>query len=343
MYATAYETRHGFGSVGLLAGISRNGRSVRVADPALGFEVVPVERCLGVAHTETGYVLPDVHPQLQRELVSMDLQPAERRVANQVAEFYLSPLRGGAPFPSGYPAAFEFIQHWRESVAVDWRTIALIAIFARTTIQRPIEDAERQYRIFGPTLRDALFTGRVPTLERLSRMRGIRARALGLDDARSYVSILRWAPRVAEYFRGVGAVFDRSVRDGIALEYLPHGLGLAKLSFSCMLLGRDAACIDTRMLQYFFGRDERAIDRYLHDVAQRAPGIDRGITRRALGAYRAVEDRLAFTPYFDFTWPQPYAKAQWLLWETLGRTAGTASHSALFEVLEPTIQRAGAA
>jgi predicted DNA-binding transcriptional regulator YafY len=62
------------------------------------------------------------------------------------------------------------------------------------------------------------------------------------------------------------------------------------------------------------------------------------VVRNAIVAYAELEDRLSETPYFDPEWPMPYAKSQWMLWETLGRTATTAEHGALWDVMAPLIQ-----
>jgi hypothetical protein len=193
----------------------------------------------------------------------------------------------------------------------------------------------------------------------------------GLDDLRAFEQILSWAPWCAELLASRDDL-SREVRNVVAVEWLPWGLGIAKLSFTLMLSGRDAACMDTRMLNYFFAEtDEGAADfdpaeleqdhygddyasnerrkwsppetraQFLGRVSSRSTAANaRGLTYGAVKAYMWLESRLAETPYFDPDWPQPYAKAQWMLWETLGRTAGTADHGALWEVIEPLIDKA---
>lgn len=344
MYATAYRTKRGFWSVGFLADVTQAG--VRVADPVLGYANVRHEDTMGVVHSETGYVLPDVHPVLISDIVSLHLAPQARlaRAANQADVVELRPRRGGAAFPSGYPAAWQVIQRFRK--AVDWRFVALSAIFARTTIQRPIDEAERLYLQFGPTFRDAILRGKPPTEAQMLRMRGIKGtraerRAPGLDDVATYAAIFEWAPWCADFMRQQ-ETYSREVRDGIALSYLPRGLGIAKLSFTMMLSGRDAACLDTRMLQWAFDGDKKKIETWNSAAGSRSgKKSSRGFTASSVQTYRSTEDLLAWTPYFDPDWPQPYAKAQWMLWETIGRTAGTATHGALWEVLGPVIEEAG--
>lgn len=382
MYAAAYVRPEGFGSVGFLADISPG--ETLVADPIFGSTWVQPQDFFCVIDTEGGATLPGVSPSLIDSPLSTHLIAEEALAANKAEVVMLEAREGGGEFPSGYPQAWEYIRRWREGVAVDWRTIALSAIFARNSIQRSIEEAEMLFRIFGPTIRDALLRGRPPTEKQLQRLKGIagtravrlrqkgpRAGEYAWDDIPAYVSIFEWAPWIAEQ-ANASRDYGRSFRDMVAIEWLPRGIGIAKLSFTMMLMGRDAACLDTRMQRYFFGQYESLeVEDASFDVAEldalaeqeqedfyrgirakeperaqfmgrtskrsNAKGA-RGVTRGALNTYLEMEDRLSETPYFDPDWFMPYAKAQWMLWETLGRTAGTANHSALWEVITPLIE-----
>lgn len=380
MYAALYVTPLGFSSVAYIGafGVDR----VRLADPIFGWQELPATDCFAVIHTETGYVLPGVVPALSDSLATPWLVPSsEKLAANKVIKgpwvakygararrhpkTLLEPELGGDKFVSGYPHAWERIQRWAFEVAPDWRSLALSAIFARCSIQRPIEEAEMLYRQFGPTLRDALLRGDPPSPEQMMRWRGIKGtravkREGGLDDLRSFQDIMAWAPWCAELLASRDDM-SRQVRDVIAVEWLPWGIGVAKLSFTMMLSGRDAACMDTRMLNYFFGDstfdpaeleagDDYASNarkwtepetrmQFLSRVSSRSTAEGaRGVTAGAIKTYSWLEGKLRDTPYFDAKWPQPYAKAQWMLWETLGRTAGTANHGALWEVIDPLIE-----
>lgn len=376
MYAASYcLPHHGFASVGFIGEFEQS--TIRIADPVFGWHTVGAADCFSVIHTETGYVLPGVIPMLGDSLASPWLARTEQLAANKV-------IRGpwpkrhrktvletelGDKFVSGYPHAWERIQRWAFEVAPDWRSLALSAIFARCSIQRPIEEAEHLYRLFGPTLRDALLRDKPPTPAQMMRWRGIAGtRAMqregGLDDLRSFEDIMAWAPWCGELLTSRDDL-SRGVRDIVAREWLPWGLGLAKVSFTMMLSGRDAACMDTRMLNYFYaGTEPGDLDfdpetlgdddayesnkriwqppetrlQFLSRVSKRSKGA-RGVTAGAVRTYSWLEDQLAETPYFDPAWPQPYAKAQWMLWETLGRTAGTADHGALWEVIDSLIEQ----
>lgn len=365
MYAAPYVHPEGFGSVGYLEHIHED--SVTVADPIFGTITVSPDDCFGVIHTETGSVLPAVRPILIRTPTSDQLARSEERlVANDGEVLMLKPRHfEGDEFPSGYPHAWKLIRRWREGAALDWRTIALSAIFARTSIQRPIEEAEALFRTFGPTIRDAMLRGRPPTEDQLVRLRGIRGTravskkkggAFSWDDVPAFVDIFDWAPWVAELASG-SSDYTRGFRNAVALEWAPRGLGIAKISFM-MLIGRDASCMDTRMQRFFFGEYEEEETQFAFGALEdevltasrerfrfekrtgkrsKRPGA-RGMLQSAVAHYAALEDRLKETPYFDPEWPMPYAKAQWMLWETLGRTATTANHGALWEVMGPLIR-----
>lgn len=347
MYAAVYETVHGFGSIGFLADFV--GDSVVIVDPVLGKTTVKAEQCFGVTFTESGYTLPGTSPALSPSVETPWFHEEQLAYAANREVIELRGRETGETFVSGYPHAWEYIQRWRELVAPDWRTIALIAIFARSSIRRKIEEAERLYRVFAPTLRDALLAGRTPTRKQMVRYKGLKgtrtasSTAAGLDDARSFEDIIQWSPWVAEEMRHSDD-FSTAFRDKIAIEWLPWGLGMAKLSFTMSLAGRDASCLDTRMLEYFFGDDATARSQFERAVASRsgAKGA-RGVVRSAVQTYVALEKQLSRTPYFDADWPMPYARAQWMLWETLGRTAGTADHSALWEVIGDMAQEPAAA
>ena len=368
MYATPYIHPDGFGSVGYLSDIRDD--SITVADPIFGTVIVAPDDCFGVISTEAGCVLGGVRPALIPSLVSTQLlTEPERLVANEAQVIMLRPKHtDGDEFPSGYPHAWETIRHWREGVAPDWRTIALSAIFARNSVQRTIEEAEMLFRTFGPTIRDAILRGHPPTEAQLLRMKGIKGtratstskkRKVGYswDDIPSYLGIFEWAPWVAA--QAASTRYDRRFRDAIVTEWAPYGLGIAKVSFTMMLMGRDAACIDSRMQRLFFGEYESAEDdasfdveeieseesgasperlAWLKKVARRSTAKgSRGVSAGALRTYQKLENRLSKSPYFDASWPMPYARAQWMMWETLGRTAGPAKHDALWEVMGPLI------
>jgi len=331
MYAAVYARPEGFGSVGFLAGF--RGQSIRVGDPIFGYVTVAAEDCFCVISTETGVVLPAVTPVLADSIESSWLMPTEgQMVANEVTSFWVTPTKGGDKFPSGYPAAWERVKRWREHVAPDWRTIVLVAAFARSTIRTNIKTAEKSYRAFGPWLREAVLSGRKIVPSQIARLRPVRAMGLATERAEDYVALLDYAPWLEDQMRR-SSDYTRGFRNEVALQKMPPGIALPKLSFTVSLLGRDAACLDGRILGDWFGDESKQIAKGFEK-----PGGMEHVRRTALDRYIALEDRLRETEYWDPEWPMPYAKAQWMLWEASGRTPGPADHSALWDVIDPLVK-----
>jgi hypothetical protein len=333
MYAVAYEHPEGFGSVGFLAGMDPRHRDMSVFDPMLGeVRTLSVERAAHVISTETGAVAAFSEPRLvEQASVTEERMAANKRGVKRSVEVI-----------SGYPLAWQRVRRWREQVAPDWRTAALIGCFARSTMRRSIEEAESLYRDFGPHLREIIATGMVPGPEVLKELPGIKGtRADGFADVRAFADILAWAPWVTGDLGQHPEQKDRAYRDRVAQDWSPWGLGLAKLTFTLSLLGRDGACIDARILGDMFGQDPQA-EKAATGKRSEAPGTPR-FTAGAVATYRNMENKLKRLPYFDPQWEMPFARCQWMLWESLGRPAGPASHEALWEVLDPLVEQTGRA
>lgn len=365
MYAVAYRTRAGFGSVGFLAGI-QNG-VVEVGDPVLGWARVRDDDCFAVIGTEDGVVLPAVAPALVSGPLTESEPPLDARPASLAANKLRRPEVVGQmvmltpathpsrpAFPSGYPLAWERVRRWREDVAVDWRTVALAAMFARTTVRRNISRAESYYRKVGPVLRDAMRIGWRPTESEMRELLGDRSKvASGMDDAGPFLEIMDWAPWVAEAMSGSDD-YTRKFRDAVAKTWSPLGLSLAKVSFTLSIAGRDAASIDARILNYYSGYYRAKTPEQAEESQRRAAVTmsawgtrsekegGRGLTEGSIRAYRAFEDKLKRLPVYDPKWPMPLARAQWMFWEQIGSTAGSADHSSLWDVMEPLVNEAGA-
>jgi len=261
------------------------------------------------------------------------------RLVGSVSENEMAALRKGNPSLigeaiSGYPIAWERVRAWREGAALDWRTVALVGVFCLTTVQRPIETAEQAYRSFGPVLLAALEHGVMPTEGEVERLvRSAHVGGLEKTLARNVVAMLHYAPWLAERLQG-SRDYTRGFRNRIALDRIPNGLSLAKLSFLVSILGRDAACIDARLYDSFFKGDREAIRRALKGV-EKSKGR---ISELKLKRYKNLEDRLKRTRFWDSQWPMPYAQAQWRMWESLGEEP--AEHDSLWSVVpEPELRR----
>jgi hypothetical protein len=324
VYAAGYVHPDGFGSIGFIADIAEariGGAAVTLTDPALGEITVPAHMCDFVVHTETGTVLPYVEPSLSPSITSPWLLPEHMP---QAVAANAEPI---SQFVSGYPIAFERVRRWREDVAPDWRTVALVAIFARTTIRTDIRTAERSYREFGPVLRDVLTVGVTPTAEEMLGWESVRRLGTQEDRVRDYLSLIEWAPEFAAKL-AISQDFSRRFRDKEALEYVPAGIALPKFSFVCSLLGRDAACLDGRIMGDWFGKEAKKVAKTFGDKTAAGAFSPMKVRR-----YIDLEDKLRDSEFFDPDAPMPYAKAQWMLWETIGRTAGPASHESLWDVI----------
>lgn len=259
-----------------------------VVETALGFLAsVPGSAVTHVLDPESGSILPF------HEVVS-----AGELAANSPARL------------SGYPHAWRYVRRWREEVAPDWRSIALVGIFAVKSIQQPEKAFERSFREMGPTLRALLQSGIVPGVDELEAMLREARTGLARTKARQFHEILLWAPQLRSRMRR-DPTYTREFRDGVALSStLPKGLSMAKLSFTLSLLGRDGACLDTRVLQLLCAADVKEAAR----VAKRWQKKRGVLGERQLGRYRSVEDLLKETEFWDAAWPMPFARAQWLAW-----------------------------
>ena len=239
------------------------------------------------------------------------------------------PERAGNPLEaiSGYPIAWERVRQWREGAALDWRTVALVGVFCLTTVQRPIEVAERSYRAFGPTILRNIESGSMPEQADLERLlRSAEVGGLEKTLSRNIVAMLEYAPWLADKLQA-SRDYTRGFRNRVALDRVPTGLSLAKLSFMVSILGRDAACFDARLYSAFFRGDRAEITRVQKSV-EKSSGT---VTKLKLQRYMKLEDKLRRTPFWDKEWPMPYAQAQWRMWESLGDEP--ALHGALWDVV----------
>ena len=220
--------------------------------------------------------------------------------------------RTGAAFPvlpegmvSGWPVASQRIRKHRALVPSE-ETIALSMLFAISTIQTTIEQAEKSVDCFTKLYRAGGRT--LPSENDLKRC------FVGLQNTKS-----RRFRTTAAYAATVRSAMmngwrDRELRRALALHTdLPDGLGLAKLSFSLALLGQDCICLDGRILNVMFGDEERAL-------YERAIGKRRGVlSEEALLTYERTEnDFLRRNPNYDPIDPLGRARCQWMSWEAVG-------------------------
>jgi hypothetical protein len=321
MYAVAYDTREGFGAIGLIGEV--NDKRVLVGDPVLGTHWVDLEDCYHVIWTEGPDVLPFTYPVLgtgvQTPWLELDERPAMAANVEQLA------LEG---FVTGYPIAYERVRFWREGVVPDWRTISLIMAFCIATAGTRTTSAHKYYAVFAPVLRDLFERGVEPTREEILRLPGFRSLGLSGIRSRGVVDLPEYSTWLVEQMEE-STDYTRRFRNNMAREPVPAGLGLAKLTFSLALLGRDGACLDRRILYHWLGKEQGIKTREQFE-SKTAEGSFSPLT---LGRYNKLEERLRGGKWWDAGWPMPYAKAQWMMWESLGRPAGPEDHATLWKVL----------
>lgn len=321
-YAVAYDTGLGFGSVAGILDI----RNVEVLarDPILGDVKLDLDDCYHVIWTESGEVLPYSVPVLSDNVVSEWL--------HDYGVTELAANRGKAEkdvFVSGYPLAWRRIRKWREELAPDWRTISMIGVFAVATIQVPIEQAHEAYSEYAPMLREMISRDAPPQRRELASLPGLRETGLIDTRLRTFASVIEWAPWLERRLRSSDD-YSRAFRDRVAKSNVPDGVGLAKLSFLVSLLGRDAACLDARLVKYYYPDREEALKLIKAWGRKLADGT---FSDTVLARYKSEENRVKRTRFYEPTHPMPLARAQWMLWESLGRPPGPEDHRVLWNAL----------
>lgn len=249
--------------------------------------------------------------------------PKTHRYAPQGAKFTpIETLATGEPFVTGYTEVRPQLMKHRDRVPTV-ETIRLCSIFAISTIRVQIDVAERRFDCLKELWGDHPGSEFEPwDLEAVkSCFQGMQN---GMGD--TVLNVSAWAPTVHNAI-GKKKLKDRALRRYLAVENkLPHGLGLAKVSFTLALLGMDTICLDSRLLDRMFGADGvKVANRW----AKRPDGT---ISEEHLKAYEAVEDAfLKGNKFYDPTDVVGRARAQWLGWESCGGRPAT--HSVWLEVV----------
>jgi hypothetical protein len=224
---------------------------------------------------------------------------------------------------SGYVGARPVIEKLRAEIPHEL-AIRYSALFAVSTIRMTIERAEQSFDCF-VKLADAEKKRAFPTIA------SIRNCFDGLRNvkARQFKGIAEYAPIMRAEMEKTG-LKDRALRKHLAQNTdLPIGLGLAKLSFTLLLLGHDCMCMDTRILVRMFGTWEEA-ERVQSGWGKTPKGR---ISDLSLARYEAVEDSfLTGNRFYDPKDPIGRAAAQWLAWEPLAEPPVPAPHTVWLKV-----------
>lgn len=262
-------------------------------------------------------------PKLQGE------QTSSRFAANRVIPLRRQRETVPATFVSGYDVyARRAAEHWRAH-GVGTQPLLAAGVFSLSSVQTPIVTCLRLFRLLGPhVLEDQL-----PTRVELRDI--VRVAGAGLDDpdrGRPAWYTAYYDYRVLLRDAIATGLRDDDLRWSIATSVgTPLGLGLAKLSFVLALVGNDVGCLDARILGWAMGR--RADD-FVHRIGRKRP--DGSYSDATYGVYRQAELKiLTSTPYYEASDPVGLARAQWMLWESLGSSDDrTHTHEELYAAVQ---------
>jgi len=212
---------------------------------------------------------------------------------------------------TGFPAE-TLLRHRHAIPTVD--TIRLSGLFAVSTVRTSIEQAEKSFNCFVE-----LYEARGRELPAIA---DIRACFHGLQNSKSrmFYEVAEYAPVIRDAI--AQGLHDRELRRYLVRQTtLPAGLGVTKMSFTLALLGHDCVCLDARLLGRMFGSREKATE-----VENGWGKTGKHVSELSLRRYEKVEDAfLAKNPFYDHEDPIGRARAQWMSWESVGRTAATHS------------------
>jgi hypothetical protein len=233
------------------------------------------------------------------------LESGAREAPTTALGIRFTPIESGAfggEFLTGFTEVRpQLMKHREQTPSVE--TIILSTVFAGLTVHTQIATAEKSFKCVTNRLRG----GRMPTLADIDDC----LVPLGLIKSRRamYESAGTWAPLVQEAMKS--GLRDRALRRHLYLTTeTPHDIALAKLSFVLALLGQDVCCLDARILNRMYEREEA--NRLAHEFG-RPP------SERMLARYEATEDAfLDHNAFFRPSDPLGRARAQWNSWEAVG-------------------------
>lgn len=270
-----------------------------------------------------------------KALIDQDLEPRLAAPKKRAGRFQprgqlFAPLPAG--MVSGYPIARPTLQAFRQTVPSE-DVVRLSALFAVSTIRVRIEAAEESFECFAERYESARGRASFPSIEQIRACFG----TLKNTKARQFSEVSAYAPVIHSALRQ--GMRDRQLRHHLAVQTdLPVGLGLAKLSFTLLLLGQDIMCLDTRILSRMFGSVQKA-----EDVEKGWEKRGKRVSELGLARYEAVEESfLSGNRFYDPRDPIGRARAQWMSWEPLGHPPVPATHSVWLKVvtqIEPERQR----
>lgn len=221
-------------------------------------------------------------------------------------------------FVSGYPAlAREHALRWREKPASP-KVILAAGVFALASVRVGIDVTMRLVEALTPHL----VKGKLPSRKALSAMCAPRKQGgtgAGLQDSRPdwFLSFADFVPQIEGQM--LAGLRDDELRRALCVDIpAPLGMSIAKLSFTLALLGNNCGCLDARVLTWAYGSPKKAEEASSYLTAKTASGR---VSEERYARYREAERKiLTATPYYDPDDPVGLARAQWMLWEQMGKT-----------------------
>lgn len=241
------------------------------------------------------------------------------------------PLRARRPleteFSSGYTAyARDAALFWRDFGASS-QVILTAGVFALASIRTGIQSTLKLTASLTPYLVENALPDR-KTLVSLCQNAGV-----GIQENRAewFLDFEKYVPIIEEKINQEG-LRDDYLRSVLCIEKgLPVGLSTAKISFILAILGNNLGCLDARILNWAYGD---GADKISKDIARKAPNGK--VKESAYELYEDIEDDvLTNVPYFVPTDPLGLARAQWMLWEQLGKSGPEYhDHQELFDAVQ---------
>jgi hypothetical protein len=222
-------------------------------------------------------------------------------------------------FVSGYDAqARAHALAWRQR-GVSEQVILAAGVFSLASVRQGIKDTLRLTTALMPYLID----GKLPSRQKLVAI--CTTESSGLQESRPdwFLAFEAFVPQIEARLRE-GGLRDDELRRALSVDTpLPRGMSLAKLSFTLALVGNNCGCLDARVLQWAYGSPAKADEVSSYLTAKTQAGT---VSKERYARYREAERKiLTATPYYDPQDPVGLARAQWMLWEQMGK-AGPEQH-----------------
>lgn len=256
------------------------------------------------------------------------VESARVRMAANKAKVLRFPRKTGrvevpTNFVSGYDTyAREAAMYWRQQ-GVSSQPVLAAGSFALASVQTSIVRALVLMDLLGPFVLE----NKLPSYKELWKLIDRSGAGFQATRAKRLKAFEAYRQNIVEEINEGSR--DNALRKKLATEVgLPSGLGLAKSSFTLALLGNDCGCLDARIVNWAF--TDKVAEKFLNRISSKRK--DGAMTDVTYQVYRNAELRiLKDTPFFDQRDPVGLARAQWMLWESLGpEQERTHTHEEMF-------------